>query len=299
MEKKLRNTEAMSWRKSVQIGIILALISSFFILSRLDAFEATSFETAMQQQPIKSISDVNEAIPQSNSESKPLTQDFLNESSPLSKPSESLKPQDISFEEVKGQGKQCTAAGDTGQGSQSCLKRNEDGSFAEIESHWEQFGNESKKQVITKNYGSNGDQMSEETIRIKSSHTSLADGKKILEKESIDIVKQPAQGKVTRDLIVKNYEKGQLTKVTWAHYIENPNIGALKAGLAHHAVLYYEKGQVKAGFANQYNNGRVVDTLLNYNPAKNPNLRLELTGITKWSNWIDQLIQTPLAAMPS
>ena len=302
MEKKLRNTDTMDWEKSIQIGLILTLVSSFFILSRLDAFEATSFETAMQQQPTTSVSETEETAQtstSSDSEGEPLTQDFLSENSPLSKPDESLNPKDISFTEISGPGKQCSSTGNAGQGSQGCLQRNEDGSFSEIEAQWENFGDEIKKQIIVKNYDAKGDPISEETIRIKASEKMLADGTRALEKESIDIVKQPAQGKVTRDLIVKNYEKGQSTKVTWAHYIENPNIGALKAGLAHHAVLYYENGKVKAGFANQYKNGRVVDTLLNYNPAKNPNLRLELTGITKWENWIDQLIQSPIAAMKS
>ncbi|HRK61877.1 MAG TPA: hypothetical protein PLY88_04935 [Candidatus Omnitrophota bacterium] len=302
MNKKPLNTNAIDWERSIQIGVILTLVSTFFILSRLDAFEAMSFETAMQQQPTTSVPDTAEAVQKStpaDSESEQLTQDFLNETSPLSKPSESLKPQDISFTEISGPGKQCSSTGDAGQGSQGCLQRNADGSFSEIEAQWENFGDEIKKQIIVKNYDAKGDQISEETIRIKASGKILNDGTRVLEKESIDIVKQPAQGKVTRDLIVKNYEKGQSTKVTWAHYVENPNIGALKAGLAHHAVLYYENGKVKAGFANQYKNGRVVDTLLNYNPAKNPNLRLELTGITKWANWIDQLVQAPIAAMQS
>ncbi len=288
----MSKTKSLQLGQNTKIAILAILVSTLFLLSNLFAFESSSFENTLNQVPTAqadSGSNEDTQTPQNEPDSS-LTQDFLNDQSPLSKPAAQAENQAIAFTEVSGQGKQCSTAGDASQGSQSCLERNEDGSFAEIEIAWESFGDESKKQTVIKSYTAKGDQVSEETLRVKTSYKTLTDGSRIVEKESLDIVKQPAQGLTTRDLIVRNYEKGQVSKTTWAHYVENPSIGNLKAALAHHAVLYYENGRVKAGFANQYKNGRVVDALLNYNPAKNPNLRMELTGITKWANQIDQLV---------
>lgn len=287
----------MSKTKSIQVEELL-IKTIFFVLAfwlfgitpHLLCNEANSIENAINQRPtVQADTSAGQQIATASQE-EPMTQDFLNEPSPLSKASKASDQQDISFTEVSGTGRQCSTAGDASQGSESCLIRHENGSFAEVESQWETFGNDSKKQTITKSYDADGNQTHEETIRVKSEHKLLADGSRVIEKESIDIVKQPAQGLISRDLIVKNHEKGKVVKTTWAHYIENPKIGALKAALQHHAVLYYDNGKVKAGFANQYKNGRVAEALLNYNPAKNPNLRMEMTGITKWASQIDQLV---------
>jgi len=287
----------MSKTKSIQVEElmirVIILVTAFWLFAQIPnlfANSATSTENAINERPTVQADTPSEQQTPANSQGEPLTQDFLSDSSPLSKPSENSNPDVISFTEVSGQGKQCSNAGDVSQGSESCLIRNENGSFSEVESQWEAFGNESKKQTITKNYDANGNQTGEETIRVKSEYQVLSNGSRVIEKESIDIVKQPAQGLISRDLLVKNHEKGKVVKTTWAHYIENPSVGALKAALVHHAVLYYDNGKVKAGFANQYKNGRVVDALLNYNPAKNPNLRMELTGVNKWANQIDQLV---------
>lgn len=287
----------MSRTKSIQFeGLLIKTITLvvafwlFALISNLFANEATSIENAINQRPtVQADTSDGQQIP-AESQGEPLNQDFLSDISPLSKTSETSAQDVISFTEVSGQGKQCSTAGGASQGSESCLIRNENGSFAEVESQWETFGNDAKRQTVTKSYDANGNQTSEETIRVKSEYQLLSDGSRVIEKESIDIVKQPEQGLISRDLIVKNHEKGKVVKTTWAHYVENPNIGALKAALAHHAVLYYDNGRVKAGFANQYKNGKVVEALLNYNPAKNPNLRMELTGVTKWANQIDQLV---------
>lgn len=231
-----------------------------------------------------------------------MTQDFLMDNSPLSKPeqtaatskkaTQTAEPEVLMVNSDKT-GHECTSQGDGSNGSKNCLIRDEDGSFSEKTTSWENFGDERKEQTVSKHYNSNGDSAGEDTVRIKTNfHTGL-NGQTQKQSEYYDIVNQPPQGLITRDMIVKEYNsKGDLKKITWAHYIE---MGTRKAGLAHHAVLYYKDGKLTEGYANQYKNGKVIDTLLNYNPAKNPNLRMELTGITKWVGWIDHLIHDSAA----
>ncbi len=224
-----------------------------------------------------------------------MTQDFLTESSPLSaaQPAAKLSNADVSIVAVKGPGRDCSSSGDASEGSQNCIVRSSDGSFSESAADWENFGDESKKQTVVRHYNSNGESAGEDTIRIKTSYRSNPGNVKQKEREFYDLVNQPSQGLISRDLVVKEYNsQGELKKITWAHYVE---IGTRKAGLAHHAALYYEDGKLTSGFANKYKNGKVVDTLLNYDPVKNPNLRMEKTGALKWANWIDQLIHTTAA----
>ena len=88
-------------------------------------------------------------------------------------------------------------------------------------------------------------------------------------------------------IAIRSKLPNKIKKTVWAHYIET---GEKTAGLAHHAVLYFQDGKLNSGFANRYKDGKLVDSLLNYNPERNPNLRLEKTGVLKWTRWIDQLI---------
>lgn len=219
--------------------------------------------------------------------------DFFAESSPLSKPTvEEIAPKsdiEVSMVAVEGNGQQCSNSGNESNGSKDCIARLPNGNFTESTSNWEDFGDEKKEQIVARHYNVDGASQGQDTLRIKTNYKTDNQGNKQITRELYDTVNQPSQGLITRDLIVKEYDtKGQLKKITWAHYLE---IGTRKAGLEHHAVLYYEDGKLISGFANKYKDGKVVDTLLNYDPSKNPNLRMEKTGVLKWSGWIEGLTQ--------
>lgn len=292
MDKK-RTAILIDWNAKQIIFIALATMVTWGLLITLGW--AIPIDTALdngRSQQTKSIdSEAPKSLP---NDTEP--QDFLSDSAPLSKASPEQQPQtgsDVSIVAVTGAGRECSTTGDSSQGSESCLDRKADGSFSESTTNHENFGNEKKEQTVIRYFTANGESAGEDTTRIKTSYRDNEDGSKQKEREFFDIVNQPPRGLITRDLIVKEYRQGELKKVTWAHYLE---IGTRKAGLAHHAVLYYEDGKLTSGFANKYKGGKVIDTLLNYDPTKNPNLRIEKTGVLKWAGWIDQLIHTTSAA---
>lgn len=291
MKNVAATTFAVSLERAFWLGLLVFFLFSQFAWSNELTQTPGGFITekpALSQNTAEAPVSSATAFPQAE-----LSQDFLMQDSPLSKPT-AEDTTELTVVAISGAGKECTSSGNSEIGSQSCLERKEDGQFAESKLEWENFGNESKRQIVTENYFSDGSVSGKETIRLKTLFRTTEGGNILKQKDFFDIVKQPAQGLITRELIIKEYGKdGEVSKITWAHYRE---IGDKKAGLAHHAVLYYQNGQLSSGFANQYKNGKVSDILLNYDPVRNPNLRLEQTGATKWANWIDQLVhRTPVS----
>ena len=292
-------TTTFAARNAIQIAYSLLAIFAFWgLLITLGWASPAEFSLDDRtDQPTKSIesaaSDVRDSVA-ANSE----PQDFFNDSiSPLSKATQDQQPQtgsDVSVIAVTGPGRECSTTGDSSQSTETCITRNTDNSFSESTTNIETFGDEKKEQTVIRYFTPNGESEGEDTIRIKTNYVEKVDGSKQEKRKFYDIIKQPATGLITRDIIVtENDKKGQLSKATWASYTES---GPRKARLDHHAVLYYEGGKITSGFANKYNkSGKVVDTLLNYDP-KNTNLRMEKTGILKWAGWIDQLIHTTSAA---
>ncbi len=276
--------------KTAKIGLMILLLGPFMVNTSWAASPSSPENTTSDQQPAVAVSEAATSTTTSaNPSSAEMPQDFLTDHSPLSKPTP--EPEKAVTEAtviaVSGPGKECSSTGNQENGSQSCVEKNLNGSFSEKISNWENFGNETKKQTVLRYYSSNGNPAGEDTIRIKTLYLNQDDGVKRLGREFYDIVSQPAKGLITRDFIIKTFDSlGQIAKITWAHYRE---IGFKKAGLEHHAVLYYKDGQLSSGYADKYKDGKIIDTFFNYNPEKNPNLRMEMTGITKWAGWIDQL----------
>ncbi len=255
----------------------------------IDERQTISAKDNQSSTSIDKISNTNSSLATKPTQIE-MPQDFFAHRSPLSKPSSESplsygNEGEASVIQSEGTERQCSSTGDTSNGSESCIQRRADGSFMETHSTHERIGDEKKEQTTINYYQSNGESSGKDTTRIKTSYYSNSE---IVQRESYDIVIQPARGLINRDWIIKEYNsQGELEKTIWAHYIE---IALKTAGLAHHAVIYYEDGKLNSGFANQYKGGKVTDTLLNYDPHKNPNLRMEKTGILKWTRWIDQLI---------
>ncbi len=251
--------------------------------------QGAGHEVNLSQRPAQSLpeSETNESH-NSNVSEPPASQDFLSDTSPLSAPTlESTEKATELLLSVDKKGEQCSSSGSAAQGSETCLNKQGDGGFIESTSNWEDFGDEKKIQTIRESYNPEGGLIEAQTTRVKIESVTLSNGKSQKEKEFFDIVRQPVKGAITRELIVKEFDKkGLLSKITWAHYRE---IGSRKAGLAHHAVLYYQNGKLDAGFANEYKNGKVSDVLLNFDKVKTPHLRIELTGASLWLQQIDNL----------
>ena len=276
-----------------KIAALTILIWGLFIsmgsATSIDERQTMPAEDNRSSTSVDKVSNTNSAFA-ANPKQAELPQDFFAHSSPLSEPSSDvpLSSENVgeaSIIQSEGTERQCSSSGDTSNGSESCIQRRADGSFMETHSTHERMGDEKKEQTTINYYQSNGESAGKDTTRIKTSYYSNSE---IVQRESYDIVIQPARGLINRDWIIKEYNsQGELKKTIWAHYIE---MGTKIAGLAHHAVIYYEDGKLSSGFANQYKRGKVTETLLNYDPHKNPNLRMEKTGILKWTRWIDQLI---------
>ncbi len=184
----------------------------------------------------------------------------------------------------------CTEAGDTFNGSLSCLQEYADNSVRDVSIHYLTEGNVYKRQTISTEFDAKGHRLSKRSVRYRADYV-FREGKRIKTVERFDIVLRPLTGKITRELIVVQYhaQTEKTKKVTWAKYRQ---IGEeMSAEISHHAYLTYdEAGLPLKGRVEKWQDRQVVDTLLNWNLATNQTFRVEQSDWQTWEGWLQRII---------
>lgn len=184
----------------------------------------------------------------------------------------------------------CTEAGDAFNGSLTCLQEYADKSVRDVSIHYLTEGNVYKRQTISTEFDADGHRLNKRSVRYRADYV-FEDGKRLKTVERFDIVNRPLTGKITRELIVVQYhpQSEKTKKVTWAKYRQ---IGEeMSAEISHHAYLTYdEAGQPIKGRAEKWQDRQVVDTLLNWNLAKNQTFKIEESDWQTWEGWLQRII---------
>lgn len=175
----------------------------------------------------------------------------------------------------------CKTNGDETEGSSLCRQTYSDGSYATSESHHEKAWNEIKIQTFITRFDAQGMELGKQTVRRKTDFTD--DSQKIRTKDSFDIVSFPPGQKITREVLIFEYQKDGKTfsKISYAKYNQIEDLAF--ASLIYNVTLRYdEKGFPLRGRAERWANGSRASDFFRWSREVNG---MEKFDPAAWKQW--------------
>lgn len=202
---------------------------------------------------------------------------------PLPMPAEAQKPDDVAMLVSEF----CT--GGDAEGATVCDRAYSNGHRATIVMQKMAEGDEAKLQSIVEEYDGQGGLVFKKTVRHRTDYNYYKD-EKSLEREFVDIIYQPAEGKTTRELMVRQYhlDTGKTRSLTWTQYEQ---IGASdKARLVYNATLAYDSNGTPArGLAERWDQGQKVATYIDWDAATQGRMMFDKENWREWESWIQSI----------
>ena len=175
----------------------------------------------------------------------------------------------------------CKHSGSKDYGDSVCEHRLQDGTLVRSESHHEQAWNEFKKQTLISVFDAEGRLADKQMIRHKTEYRKGL-GRRIA-KESMDIVRYPVEGKITREVLIFRYGRSgkRVVKMNDARYIQIGKTGF--AALVQNTSLTYDKtGLPLSGHASLWKDGKVSKELFRWDRLQHG---LEDLDLQLWEQW--------------
>jgi hypothetical protein len=180
----------------------------------------------------------------------------------------------------------CQTLGDDNRSQETCSKTYSNGTVLKTVRNYETESTTDKQQMIMTELDSHGNKLDSKTVRQKSEYAADAN-RKIKLKEYFDIVKRPAKGKITRELVIHEFspKTGLPVKSTWTKYVQIRNKAF--ASLQYHVSLSYDiEGNPLSGYAEKWAKGERVQTLFDW--EKGPN-ETASSNHNLWQQWHDRI----------
>ena len=172
------------------------------------------------------------------------------------------------------------------EGVTTCTRTYSNGNHATVVTQKSAEGDETKLQIITKEYNRDNDLVFKKTIRQRTDYNYHND-KKGTEKEFIDIIYQASGKKTTRELMVHQYylDTGKTRSMTWTQYEQIGDTD--RAGLVYHSTLQYDNdGTPLRGTAERWDRGQKVATYISWDGRKDGGLAFDKDNWHEWETWI-------------
>jgi hypothetical protein len=180
----------------------------------------------------------------------------------------------------------CTDPGEA-DGSFRCLKTFSNGNKVQMTADQEHHGEDFKRQVVIAEFNASGQILGRQTVRQKTAYKDL-DGKKKVRAEFFDIVNRPKDGKITREVIIYEYNltTGMAQTISWTSYEQIGDSGF--AMITRHVALTYDRdGRPLMGRAEKWKNEVPVEKLFSWNRMLDGTNRLD---INSWETWKTQIL---------
>lgn len=177
----------------------------------------------------------------------------------------------------------CKTSGDASDGSSLCRQTYSDGSYATSESHHERAWNEFKNQSFIVRYSAQGKELGKQTVRRKTDFSD--DSQKVRRKDSFDIVSFPPGQKITREVLIFEYQADGKTysKISYAKYNQIDDLAF--ASLIYNVTLRYdEKGFPLRGRAERWAGGERASDFFRWSREVNG---MEAFDSAVWKQWED------------
>jgi hypothetical protein len=167
-----------------------------------------------------------------------------------------------------------------------CAKKFSDGSTIQISTDQEHHGEEFKRQSVIAEFNARGEIMGRQSVRQKTAYQYLNDERKI-RAEFFDIVNRPKNGKITREVIIYEYDlaTGKAGKLSWTSYEQ---IGESDfAMITRHVALSYDsEGRPLMGRAEKWKDQVPVEQLFHWDRITDGIRSLDFNS---WENWQNQI----------
>lgn len=187
--------------------------------------------------------------------------------------------------------KNCRAFGHQARGGETCKYQYSDGMYTATRDTYEQIGQEMKRQMVIEEFSSAGIQNYKKSIRQKIKFKRAGD-LEVKKTEFFDIVTRPAEGKITREFIIHEYnpETHALLKTTYTKYLQIDN--SQEAELIRHAVLKYNAAGVpEKGLADIWENQKFKTRIFEWSLPRDGMGKLNLNDWQKIEQNIRMTLQ--------
>jgi hypothetical protein len=217
-------------------------------------------------------------VPDIEAAAFPLTADMVTSVPPSLLDAAAQQPNDIAMLLNES----CSGA----DGSRACSQAYSNGHHASVVTQKMSEGDEFRVQTVVEEYDQDNELVSKKTIRRRVDFN-YYQNEKGMEKEMIDIVREEAGKKTTRELMTRQYylDTKKTKSVTWAQYEQ---VGDTEtAALVYKADLHYSsRGTPLRGVAERWDLGEKTASFLNWNASRHGNLALDKEAWEEWEAWM-------------
>ena len=185
----------------------------------------------------------------------------------------------------------CKTSGDADYSSSLCERKLGDGTLVRSESHSETAWNEVKKQTVVTLLDAGGREIDKQAIRRKAEYRKGISHR--IAKESLDIVRYPKDGKITRTVIIFTYDRSgkRVVKMNDARYVQIKKTDF--AELIQDAALTYDKGGLPLrGHVELWKNGKKSKELFRWDRDQSS---LETLDRQAWKQWENKAKRASMA----
>lgn len=179
----------------------------------------------------------------------------------------------------------CSDHGET-DGEFRCVKTLSNGSYVLFLTDQENHGENFKRQVQMTEFDAQKEPQGRRTIRLKKAFTFVGSERR-LRAEFFDVVNRPKGGKITREIIIYEYEPetNQLKNLTWTSYeqIEQSEFAMITR---HVALAFDEDGNPLNGRAEKWKNEVPVERLFSWDRFTDGEKNLDRKA---WNGWKEKI----------